>query len=165
MILHKTGGTSVSLHCVVLSLQHKVLSMERKKLKKSFSGGHRVGAGRPLGSVAEVTKIAREAAREKGLLPHEFLLAVTRGEPIRDKDGTETKPTMAQRMEAAKAAAPYYAPRMATVEVIQALTDDDLDSVIKGAAAEIGIDLGFTRKGETSTATPIPPPTGPTTVH
>lgn len=42
--------------------------------------------------------------------PHGFLLAVVRGETV---DGT--KPTLSQRIEAAKAAAPYFAPRLAAV--------------------------------------------------
>jgi hypothetical protein len=138
--------------------------MAERKILKSLRGGKRVGTGRPLGSVNEVTKIAREAARATGLLPHEFLLAIARGTKIKDEEGNEIKPTMAQRIECAKAAAPYYAPRMATVEVIQAMTDDDLDSIIKGAAAEIGIDLGLTRKGEES-QNPEKTPATTGTVH
>lgn len=51
------------------------------------------------------------AAEASGMLPHEFLLAVTRGESI-----SEHRPTFEERLEAAKAAAPYYAPKLASVE-------------------------------------------------
>jgi hypothetical protein len=45
-------------------------------------------------------------------LPHEILLAIARGEPL---DGH--KPTFAERMDAAKAAAPYYGARLSSVRV------------------------------------------------
>ena len=43
-------------------------------------------------------------------LPHEILLAIARGEAI---DGHT--PTLAERITAAKIAAPFYAPRLASV--------------------------------------------------
>ena len=43
-------------------------------------------------------------------LPHEILLAIARGEAV---DGH--MPTLAERVTAAKIAAPYYAPRLASV--------------------------------------------------
>lgn len=66
---------------------------------------------------AEVT----EAARATGMLPHEWLLAVMRGEQINhfayDSDTQEiieviVLPTFADRMEAAKSAAPYFANKL-----------------------------------------------------
>jgi len=74
------------------------------------------------------------AAMETGLLPHEWLLKVSRGEPIQqkrwkdivDEDGAVIDrelvedtlyPTFDIRMDAAKAAAPFYAPRLATQTV------------------------------------------------
>jgi hypothetical protein len=48
-------------------------------------GGARAGAGRPKGTLAKVTAKAREAAAETGLLPHEWLLKVSRGECIKQK--------------------------------------------------------------------------------
>ena len=97
-------------------------------------GGPRKGAGRPVGSTNRVTVAAREAARETGLLPHEWLLKVSRGEPIeqkrwniiRDDAGQEISRELVTeivyadfgtRMDAAKAAAPFYAPRLATQTV------------------------------------------------
>lgn len=62
-----------------------------------------------------------EAARATGMLPHEWLLAVMRGEQINhfayDSDSQEiieviVLPTFADRMEAAKSAAPYFANKL-----------------------------------------------------
>lgn len=97
-------------------------------------GGARPGAGRPKGTLAKVTAKAREAAMETGLLPHEWLLKVSRGEPIEqkrwvvqyDKTGKEksreliTEEVYADfptRIDAAKAAAPFYAPKLAVQTV------------------------------------------------
>lgn len=74
-------------------------------------GGARPGSGRPKGSVTVLTAKAREAARERhGILPHEWLLKVMLGEQLIEG----VVPTFEQRLDAAKAAAPYYAPRLAT---------------------------------------------------
>lgn len=97
-------------------------------------GGAQPGSGRPKGAVAKVTAKAREAAMETGLLPHEWLLKVSRGEGIEhkrwkiiyDKNGNEksreliTEEVYADfptRLDAAKAAAPFYAPRLAVQQV------------------------------------------------
>ena len=62
-----------------------------------------------------------EAAKATGLMPHEWLLAVMRGEQMNhfayDAETAEiieivVLPTFADRMEAAKASAPYYATRL-----------------------------------------------------
>lgn len=55
---------------------------------------------------------AREEAAKAGMLPHELLLAISRGEVI---DGYV--PSFAERVDAAKAAAPFYAPKLAAVDV------------------------------------------------
>lgn len=97
-------------------------------------GGARPGAGRPKGSKQKVTAQAREAAMETGLLPHEWLLKVSRGEPIEqkrwvivyDKNGKEKSRELVTdevyadfptRIDAAKAAAPFYAPKLAVQQV------------------------------------------------
>ena len=67
--------------------------------------------GRPKGALNKASRETRERAAASGLLPHEFLLAVTRGEVV---DGYV--PSFAERMEAAKAAAPFYAPKLSAVE-------------------------------------------------
>lgn len=62
-----------------------------------------------------------ESARATGMLPHEWLLAVMRGEQINhfayDSDTQEiieviVLPTFSDRMEAAKTAAPYFANKL-----------------------------------------------------
>lgn len=75
-------------------------------------GGARAGAGRPVGAVTRRTREIADKAASSGLLPHEFLLLVVRGEAI---DGTT--PTFADRLEAAKAAAPYFAPKLSSVSM------------------------------------------------
>lgn len=76
------------------------------------SGGKRKGAGRPPGSATRRTREVADRAASSGELPHEFLLRVVRGEAI---DGTV--PSFADRLEAAKAAAPYFAPKLAAVDL------------------------------------------------
>lgn len=97
-------------------------------------GGPRKGAGRPKGSINKIAKANIEAAKEAGMLPHEWLLQIARGEPVeqkrwdikRDEHGKEISrelvvdiiyPEFPVRMDAAKAASPYYAPRLATQTV------------------------------------------------
>lgn len=104
-------------------------------------GAERKGPGRPKGAVSIVTDKAKKEAKASGLLPHEWLLKVARGEPIEqtrtlsllDKKGnvighehvTELiYPDFSMRCDAAKAAAPYYAPRMAT-QFIDLVKDSD----------------------------------------
>lgn len=89
----------------------------------------------PLGTVAGLTKqIANKnlqnaqdlkeralAAQASGLLPHEWMLAVMRGEPLNhfayDSETQEiieviVLPTFSDRMEMARSAAPFYGARM-----------------------------------------------------
>ncbi|CAE6958822.1 hypothetical protein R70211_06785 [Paraburkholderia domus] len=88
-------------------------------------GGRRPGAGRKPGSVARMMEDARDKAAETGELPHEFLLRVVRGEDTFDDYVTvrgkplmrKRKPSFAERMDAAKAAAPYYQPRLAHADI------------------------------------------------
>lgn len=74
-------------------------------------GGKRAGAGRK-GAKNKLSLAARQAAARTGELPHEFLLRVSRGK-VRAIDGE--KVDLAMRLEAAKAAAPYYAPKLTSV--------------------------------------------------
>lgn len=73
-------------------------------------GGARPGAGRKVGAVQKVAREAREKAAAAGMLPHEFLLAIMRDEV----EGVTA--TFEQRLDAAKAAAPYYAPKLSSVD-------------------------------------------------
>ena len=69
-------------------------------------------------------------------LPHGFLLAVVRGEAV---DGVV--PTLAQRIDAAKAAAPYFAPRLAAVAHVGG----------DGGPIRHSIEVRFVRPGEVPT--------------
>jgi hypothetical protein len=105
-------------------------------------GGARPGSGRPKGSTQKITTKAREEAMATGLLPHQWLLMVARGEPVYhkrwkivyDKQGNEKSRELIEeefyadfptRIDAAKAAAPFYAPKLAiqTVSVTGGSTD------------------------------------------
>ena len=110
--------------------------------------------GRQRGVMQKVSRLAREEAKAMGLLPHEWLLKVMRGEPIEqryyldilDKKGNrlgreliieEIYPDLPMRHDAAKAAAPYYAPKLASHSVdmagslaLQKMSDEEIDSAI-----------------------------------
>lgn len=119
-------------------------------------GGARPGAGRPKGRTNSVTAKAREAAAESGLLPHEWLLKVSRGEPIEqkrwkvvyDKQGNEkgreliTEEVYADfptRIDAAKAASPYYAPRLAVQNVSINANSDAVSETLKSIAEKLPV--------------------------
>lgn len=119
-------------------------------------GGARPGGGRPKGSVQKVTAQAREAAMETGLLPHEWLLKVSRGEPIEQKrwvikydaKGNEkgreliTEEVYADfptRIDAAKAASPYYAPRLAVQNVSITGNTDAVSETLKSIAEKLPV--------------------------
>jgi hypothetical protein len=108
-----------------------------------------------------MSKLARDArlkAERTGLLPHEILLDIARGNPQKeswtDQETGEIivkhlpPAPMEMRVDAAKAAAPYFAPKISTVEVIQGVGDEDLDSIIARAAAEAGVSIGFDGESE-----------------
>lgn len=86
---------------------------------------------KPAQPTSKAAIAAAKLAKEAGLLPHEWLLKVARGEPVshkqwkitNDKNGREIKRELVEveyyadfmtRIDAAKAAAPYYAPRLAS---------------------------------------------------
>ena len=124
-------------------------------------GGKRAGAGRPKGSVQKITAQAREEAKATGLLPHEWLLKVARGEPIEqkrweakhDKKGNVVSkelitdivyPDLPMRQDSAKAAAPFYAPKLAaqTVDMnatmgVHKLSDKELDAKLMLLAKQL----------------------------
>jgi hypothetical protein len=113
--------------------------------------------GRPAGSSNRLALEARAKAQASGELPHEFLLRIARGEAIyRDvlnpATGSITQVmedyTFEDRKDAAKAAAPYYAPKISTVEVIRGVPDDELDSIIAQLAAQTGLSIGDGGEGE-----------------
>lgn len=107
--------------------------------------------GRPKGSLSKIAAESRDRAVLTGELPHEFLLRVSRGEIIYRKVIDPKTGVVSQvqevydfesRRDAAKAAAPYFAPKISMVEVITGVNDDELDGIIKKLAAEAGLDLG-----------------------
>lgn len=126
----------------------------------SNKGGSRPNSGRKPGPKKLVSELSQAEAKLAGILPHEWLLKVVRGDPIEqsytvdviDKAGLvigqEVKtrtiyPDIAMRHDAAKAAAPFYAPRLATQvitlrgreDVLNQLTDDQLDAAIRDLEA------------------------------
>ena len=120
-------------------------------------GGYRPGGGRPPGAISKMSREARDKAAATGVLPHEFLLMIVRGEPIfriEIEPSTGKKISVLEqydfeaRKDAAKAAAPYYAPKISTVEVINGVSDNELDRIIERAAAEAGISLSTGGEGE-----------------
>ena len=107
------------------------------------AGGARVGAGRKKGSLQKVTLEAKLRAAEAGMLPHEWLLAVSRGEPMKqmikkityDAKGrlkseewieVEHYADYQTRVDCAKAAAPFYAPKLATQTVTLGGTNEQV---------------------------------------
>ncbi len=69
-------------------------------------GGARPGAGRKVGSATKKTRELADKVIASGLTPLEFMLSVMRDE------GAER----AERLDMAKAAAPYIHPRLSNVE-------------------------------------------------
>lgn len=70
-------------------------------------GGARAGAGRPAGAPNRATAKRQSEIAASGLTPLDFMLAILR-DPTKED---------AARFEAAKAAAPYVHPRLASTEV------------------------------------------------
>src|SRR5215218_7429499 len=69
-------------------------------------GGRRPGSGRKRKGVSKLDAAARQQAMESGITPLEYMLGVMRAPGSTD----------AQRMDAAKAAAPYVHARLAHIE-------------------------------------------------
>jgi hypothetical protein len=124
-------------------------------------GGPGRGQGRKPGSVNRLQREAQERAKQEGELPHEILLKMARGLPVRvmvdsgkvNEDGSrifveEWKALDVEQVrDAAKAAAPYFAPKLSTVETITGLTDEQLDEIIRGAASEAEVSLSDDGEG------------------
>lgn len=119
------------------------------------AGGARPGAGRPKGASQKVSTIARKQAAAEGLLPHEWLLKISRGEPVKQrvqvgvvergaKKGepvyreVDVYPDFNTRIDAAKSAAPFYAPRYTTTAVKTAGgSGDSLAEVLRELAEQL----------------------------
>jgi hypothetical protein len=98
-------------------------------------------SGRTLTPAKQIAEIKRKASLS-GDLPHEWLLKIMRGDMFYH-DGVKVRPTIEMRIDCAKAAAPYFAPKLAQVQVTENMTDADLDHIIKSAAAEIGASINL----------------------
>lgn len=125
--------------------------METKRKRVLIDVPAKNKGGRPVGSMSKIAMEAREKAKATGQLPHEFLLSIARGEAIfRDVVDPATGEITKQlevydfdaRRDAAKAAAPYYAPKISTVEVISGVPDEQLDLIIAQLTAEAGVNTG-----------------------
>jgi hypothetical protein len=133
--------------------------------------------GRPEGSANKMAREAREQAKLTGKLPHEIMLDIARGEPQYEKRVDPETGEVTQRLvnvpldmrlDAAKAAAPYYAPKISTVEVLAGASEHELDRLIAVLAAEAGIGVGTgseseveeTEGGEGVGVTRLPPESG-----
>lgn len=113
--------------------------------------------GRPEGALSKIAREAREKAMETGMLPHEILLDMARGNPQVEyvpepNTGKIVERIVVldvdQRRDAAKAAAPYYAPKISAVEVISGVAENELDRIIAQLAAEAGISAGISRESQ-----------------
>ena len=119
-------------------------------------GGRQPGAGRPKGALSKVTAKAKQAAMETGLLPHEWLLKVSRGDGITHKrwvvkyDGKgkevsrelveeEIYADFSTRLNAAKAASPFYAPKLAVQTVSVTGNSDAVAATLKDIAEKLPV--------------------------
>lgn len=96
--------------------------------------------------------IAKHA--DDGELPHELLLRVSRGDRIKigEADGKPIYyiPSFEERVDCAKAAAPYFAPKLSAVEVVRGATDAELLELIISFASAAGYTLADCGIPETS---------------
>lgn len=81
------------------------------------AGGRRPGAGRKPGSATRRTREIAERAAAQGLTPLEVLLGVMRTPEPQGARADVLAAWRAQRIDAAKAAAPYLHPRLAPVSM------------------------------------------------
>lgn len=70
-------------------------------------GGARPNAGRKPGAANKATAKAREMAEATGIMPLEFMLSVMR----------DAKHEMSERLDMAKAAAPYVHAKLSSIDV------------------------------------------------
>ena len=85
--------------------------------KRGFKPGHPKYGGRKKGSPIKRTAEAREIADKLGFHPVEFLAKVVMTGKMPNPDGTETIVTPQDRLDAAKAIAPYILPKLAQTAV------------------------------------------------
>lgn len=74
--------------------------------RKSNRGGQRPGAGRKPGAINKASAKAREKAEATGIMPLDFMLSIMRDEQA----------DRAERLDMAKAAAPYVHAKLSAVD-------------------------------------------------
>lgn len=74
--------------------------------RKSNRGGPRPGAGRKPGAINKASAKAREKAEAEGIMPLDFMLSIMRDETAE----------RAERLDMAKAAAPYVHAKLSAVD-------------------------------------------------
>lgn len=87
------------------------------------TGGYRPGAGRKKGGRNTLTQKMIEAASLTGLLPHQILLEISRTGLI-EHHGQSVKVDLDTRIDCIKAAANYYAPKLAQIDQQVESTND-----------------------------------------
>ena len=94
--------------------------------------------GRPLGSGIADKQERVALAEALGLLPHDFLLSVMNGNPVqhlkKNKETGKVKeitvyPNFRTRMDAAKYAAPFFAPKLLSKDVSK--TEESIVDILK----------------------------------
>jgi hypothetical protein len=92
-------------------------TIQKKSKESNGRGGKRPGAGRKAGSATVKNReIADRLMADGGVSPLEFMLAIMRRESMHEDPKIQiAQETLA--FEAAKAAAPYVHPKLASVEV------------------------------------------------
>ena len=122
--------------------------------------------GRPPGAANKLAMQARQAAQATGELPHEFLLRICRGQvittPVLNQETGEVTqvtqiPDLPMRMEATKAAAPYFAPKLSAVEWTANLNDGVLDELISQYAGQAGLGVAAAGEGKAGADQDGPP--------
>lgn len=125
--------------------------------KKENRGGARKNAGRKPGQLNKKSLLNIERTKQEGLLPHEWLVKIMSGDPIKQRVYTGTYesgprkgkpiyveidyyPSFDERVEAAKAAAPYLAPRLQAMAVGGKSGDtESLSALLKDLAENLPV--------------------------
>lgn len=109
--------------------------MSENNQTNSNRGGARKGAGRKAGSTTKKTREVADKASSEGITPLEYMLQVMRAEEMPTEDVRDMLSQRAMKFEAAKAAAPYMHPRLAS------LTNkiEDVNVIHSGAIEHRGV--------------------------
>lgn len=89
---------------------------ENNQTNSNGRGGARKGAGRKPGAATKKTREVADKAASEGITPLEYMLQVMRSEPPEGLEGPQMLSAISLRFEAAKAAAPYMHPKLASIE-------------------------------------------------